>query len=435
MTIPPCSRLCTACARRTGSSYSPQITHCPKCGPLVGGKEFHSFGVAAGFGDVDAGGRALERLDRCSPRRASPAGRTRSSTRPRRAGRTRRRRRRPRGRARRRGSARGRAGHAAPSASSGPVRAAAERGVRAFLAKVAAMVAARLRPTGSLPFVGRDPGLVRTRARASAAPQPGSCCAHASSTAESAIELERRAAEEKLTAADRARADLEQQFSALSADALRQNNSAFLELAESKLQGYVGPLKESLEKVDGHVRSLEQARQHAYGALRQELGALRDGQEKLRRDGKPRRGPARAARPRALGRDAAEARRARWRGCSSTAIRRAGVVRDGEGALLRPDLIVKLPGGKNVVVDAKAPLDAYLDAFEAEERGRARDRARHARAPGARPHDASSRRRRTGGSSRPRPSSWSCSSPTRRSSAIALEQDAAADRGRRGRPA
>ena len=41
-------------------------------------------------------------------------------------------------------------------------------------------------------------------------------------------------------------------------------------------------MKESLEKVDVHVRSLEQARQQAYGALRQELGALRDGQEKLR---------------------------------------------------------------------------------------------------------------------------------------------------------
>jgi DNA recombination protein RmuC len=101
-------------------------------------------------------------------------------------------------------------------------------------------------------------------------------------TAESTIELERRATEEKLSAADRARADLEQQFSALSADALRQNNSAFLQLAESKLQGYVGPLKESLEKVDGHVRFLEQARQQAYGAIKQELGALRDGQEKLR---------------------------------------------------------------------------------------------------------------------------------------------------------
>ena len=56
-------------------------------------------------------------------------------------------------------------------------------------------------------------------------------------TAESTIELERRSADEKLTAADRARADLERQFSALSADALRENNSAFLQLAESKLQG------------------------------------------------------------------------------------------------------------------------------------------------------------------------------------------------------
>jgi DNA recombination protein RmuC len=200
-------------------------------------------------------------------------------------------------------------------------------------------------------------------------------------TAESTIELERRSAEEKLTAADRARADLEQQFSALSADALRQNNTAFLQLAESKLQGYVGPLKESLEKVDGHVRSLEQARQQAYGALRQELGALRDGQEKLRGE---------------TGNLVAALRtphvRGRWGEMQlKRVVEVAGMlehcdfvsqasVRDTEGSLLRPDLIVKLPGGKNVVVDAKAPLAAYLDAFEAEgDDARAIALATHAR--------------------------------------------------------
>ena len=185
------------------------------------------------------------------------------------------------------------------------------------------------------------------------------------------LDVERRSADERLQHA----------VKALSADALKENNASFLALAETKLQGYVGPLKESLEKVDGHVRVLEQDRHRAFGALRQELQQLRDGQERLRT---------------ATGSLATALRaphvRGRWGEVGlRNVVEAAGLVehcdfmlqattRDGEGALLRPDLIVRLPGGKQVVVDSKVSLDAYLDACETEDEAlRTQHLARHAR--------------------------------------------------------
>src|SRR5918996_5736172 len=164
---------------------------------------------------------------------------------------------------------------------------------------------------------------------------------------------------ERRTSADR----LATAVKALSADALKENNASFLALAETKLQGYVAPLKESLEKVDGQVRVLEQARERAYGALRQEIGSLREGHERLRSETGNLVTALRAPHV-----------RGRW---GEMQLRRvvelAGMVahcdfeeqrsaRDGDGTLLRPDLVVRMPGGKQVVVDAKAPLAAYLDA-------------------------------------------------------------------------
>src|SRR5215207_9237819 len=161
MTIPPCSRLWIARASCTGWSYSPQSTHCPRCGPLVGGKEFHSFGVAAGFEictpvpaplkvryvqpasriacgtDSVADSPPRSRKNAAPATAASTSAAARISRRPRRSG------------------------------SSFRVFGACTRrgggGVRTFLAKVAAMVPAGFRPTGSLPFVGRDLSLVCTR--------------------------------------------------------------------------------------------------------------------------------------------------------------------------------------------------------------------------------------------------------------------------------
>jgi DNA recombination protein RmuC len=153
-----------------------------------------------------------------------------------------------------------------------------------------------------------------------------------------------------------------------SAEALSANSATFLQLADSKLSGYVRPLKESLEKVDGHVRSLEQARQRAFGALEQELTSLRDGQERLRTETGNLANALRAPHV-----------RGRWGEVQlKRVIEAAGMIehcdfvlqsttRDDEGSRLRPDVVVRLPGGKHVVVDAKVPLAAYLDACEAQD--------------------------------------------------------------------
>jgi DNA recombination protein RmuC len=194
---------------------------------------------------------------------------------------------------------------------------------------------------------------------------------------EAQLERERAGA----AALERARAELETSFSALSAEALQKSNAAFLQVAEAKLQGYVAPLRDSLEKVDGQVRTLEQARQQAFGALRTELVTLREEHERLR--------TATGSLVTAL---RAPHVRGRW---GEVQLRRVveatGMiehcdfvaqtsVRDDEGTLLRPDLVVGLPGGKRVVVDAKVPLAAYLDAYEsADDDERARLLAEHAR--------------------------------------------------------
>lgn len=204
--------------------------------------------------------------------------------------------------------------------------------------------------------------------------------AHQSAAAE-----ERKAMEEKLALITRAREDMARSFQALSAEALRMNNQSFLELAQLQLSRFqegarqdlelrhgaieslVKPLKESLEKVDAQVGQLEKARAEAYGSLAQQLQAVASTQEALR-----------AETASLVGALRAPTVRGRW---GEIQLRRvvelAGMVEhcdfiqqptvEGERGRLRPDLVVRLPGGKSVVVDSKAPLQAYLEAHEARD--------------------------------------------------------------------
>jgi DNA recombination protein RmuC len=191
-------------------------------------------------------------------------------------------------------------------------------------------------------------------------------------------DAEQQAFEEKLALLEGAKAELTNVFKAQSAESLQQNAGTFLQLAEAQL---VKPLRESLTKVDEHARALEQQRQKAYGAVAQQLETLAQGQEQLRKT---------------AGNLVTALRtphvRGRW---GEVQLRRvveaAGLLehcdfvlqattRDSEGALLRPDLVVRLPGSKHVVVDAKVPLGAYLDACECDDdAARAVQLAEHAR--------------------------------------------------------
>ena len=215
------------------------------------------------------------------------------------------------------------------------------------------------------------------------------------------LEVEKRVLEERIAAATAAQEDVSTAFKAICADALRENNTSFLELARSHLEtlqtkasadlaqrqqaveSLVTPVRESLTKFDQRVQELERARTEAYGSLSAHVRMLAEGQKELRAET--------ANLVTAL---RSPVVRGRW---GEMQLRRvvemAGMLSHcdfleqtthlSDGRALRPDLVVRLPGGKNVVVDAKAPLQAYLEALEAREedvrRGRLVDHARQIR--------------------------------------------------------
>ncbi len=175
-------------------------------------------------------------------------------------------------------------------------------------------------------------------------------------------------------------AKLTETFQALADAALRSNQSAFLDAARTTLEttraemsgdlaqkqtaiegaigGLVQPLADSLGRLETHVRELERAREKAYGSLGEQVQTL--------------------ARETATLSTALRSpqTRGRW---GEVTLRRvaelAGMVHncdfseqethEGDGVRIRPDMIVRLPAGRTLVVDAKVPLTAYLDAVSA----------------------------------------------------------------------
>jgi DNA recombination protein RmuC len=202
---------------------------------------------------------------------------------------------------------------------------------------------------------------------------------------ETMLDHERRATEDKLAFFDKAAVQLSHTFKALSSESLQHHTQAFLALATTALdkwqaeaQGHlerkhdavaslVAPIQESLGKVDSRIQELERARQQAYGSLSEQVRYLMTSQEKLQWET--------SSLVKAL---RAPVVRGRW---GEMQLRRvaeiAGMVPycdfveqasvQTENGVLRPDLIVKLPGDKQVVVDAKTPLQAYLEALEVED--------------------------------------------------------------------
>jgi DNA recombination protein RmuC len=219
---------------------------------------------------------------------------------------------------------------------------------------------------------------------------------------ESALESERKSSSEKVDlltqSSVRAAEDLQNAFKALAADALKTNNSSFLQIAQETLKRFqsdaqgdldarqkavsdlVTPVRDSLSKVDAQIQQIEKERGQAYGALHAQVQSLITTQKELQSETG---NLVRALRTPNV--------RGRW---GEIQLRRvveiAGMLSycdfseqetvTGESGRLRPDLVVKLPGGKHVVVDAKTPLQAFLDAFETtDEEARRACLAQHAR--------------------------------------------------------
>jgi DNA recombination protein RmuC len=211
----------------------------------------------------------------------------------------------------------------------------------------------------------------------------------------------RRATRDKLALLDSAESRFRETFQALSAEALHRNNESFLDLAKLQLGEFqrnatgdlearqkaidalVKPINESLAKVDVKLLEIEKERHGHYEALTVQLQAVGVAHQKLHAETT---NLVKALR--------APSVRGRWGEIQlQRVVEMAGMLEHcdfttqttvtTETGRLRPDVVVRLPGGKNVVVDAKAPLDAYLDAVEATDEGlrelKMKDHARQVR--------------------------------------------------------
>jgi DNA recombination protein RmuC len=205
------------------------------------------------------------------------------------------------------------------------------------------------------------------------------------------LELERRQASDKL-------AEVEKTFAMLSSEALRQNSKSFLQLAQETLKQFhvqakgdldlkekavesmVRPIREALEKTEQQVRLMEKERKEAYGALHKHLETMT--QTQLLLQGETRNLVQALRRPEVRG---------QWGEMTLKRLAElAGMVEhcdfstqesvSGEDGKLRPDMVVRMPDGREIVVDVKTPLDAYLSAVEAtDDATRSKHLEHHAR--------------------------------------------------------
>jgi DNA recombination protein RmuC len=216
------------------------------------------------------------------------------------------------------------------------------------------------------------------------------------------IEKDQALFAERQATLEAARDSFADAFKVISADALAKNNQSFLELARATLEAQqaaalasaktdldkrqlaigelVAPVKTSLEKFEQQIQGIEKSRVDAYATLTEQVRAMAEAQGALRLETgnlvKALRAPQ---------------TRGRWGELQlKRVVEMAGMLdhcdffeqesTNTEDGRLRPDMIVKLPGGKNIVVDAKAPLAAYLDALEAtDEEEKKRKLIDHAR--------------------------------------------------------
>ncbi|MDQ1745955.1 MAG: recombination protein RmuC [Frankiaceae bacterium] len=182
---------------------------------------------------------------------------------------------------------------------------------------------------------------------------------------EATLAAERRAAADKIVLLERAQAQLKDTFDSLAKDALRHNNAQFLDLADTRLKQAGAPLTETLTKVEQQMREIEKERAGAQRALADQIERVRLSGDELKRET--------AALVSALRKPQA---RGRWgelqlRRCIEFAgmtdrcdFTEQASVQTADG-LLRPDLVVRLVGGKSIVVDSKVTLAAYLEAHDA----------------------------------------------------------------------
>jgi DNA recombination protein RmuC len=209
-------------------------------------------------------------------------------------------------------------------------------------------------------------------------------------------EAERRLEEEKQLL-DVAKAKFTDTFKAVAGDTLNSSTTAFLKLArqvlirvlteaqgdlgkrQEAIQGMVKPLSESITKFEEHVRAIEKDRQQAYSSLTEQLKGLSESQQQLQRETANLVTALRKPQVRGRWGEMTLRRVAELAGMCEHCDFSEQVWCNTEDGTIRPDLVVRLPSDREIVVDAKISLDAYLDAIAADsEAARSEAMARHA---------------------------------------------------------
>lgn len=209
------------------------------------------------------------------------------------------------------------------------------------------------------------------------------------------LDTQRSAADEKIAALEKNRAQLSETFTALSSEALKNNNEQFLKLAQENLKQFnvqaqselskkeqsiehmVKPIKELLEKTEKQIREIEHERKEAYGSISKHLESMAQTQQALH--GETRNLVQSLRRPEVRG---------QWGEMTlKRLVELAGMVEHcdffeqehtatDEGNI-RPDMIVRMPGRREIVIDVKTPLDAYLNAVEANDDAQREQQMQH----------------------------------------------------------
>lgn len=212
------------------------------------------------------------------------------------------------------------------------------------------------------------------------------------------LELERKSHDDKLKSLQEARQQLSESFAALSSQALKHNSEEFLKLANENLKSFqikansdlehrekaianlVKPIREALDKTEKQIQGIEKERKQAYGTLHAHLESMARTQEALR--DQTHQLVSALRRPEVRG---------QWGELTlKRLVELAGMVEhcdfyeqesiETEEGRQRPDMIVRMPDQREIIVDVKTPLDAYLSAIEAsDDATRTQHLQRHAR--------------------------------------------------------
>ncbi len=218
---------------------------------------------------------------------------------------------------------------------------------------------------------------------------------------ETQLEERNRAIDEQKAMLEESREKLKETFEALSGEALRKNNQSFLDLAKQALEGQqkeskgelekrqqaieemVKPLKETLSEVTKQVSELEQKRSAAYASMGEQVKNLMESQTVLQKETRNLVQALRAPNQRGRWGEMQLRRVVELAGMLDKVDFDEQVSKDHDDGKLRPDMVIKLPNGNTIVVDAKTPLEAYLNSMECQDEDQKRvmlvDHARQVR--------------------------------------------------------